>query len=99
MDAVVVHQVLHFAEDPAAAVAEGARVLAPGGRLVVVDFAPHEVETLRSDHAHRRLGFADAEVTGWCEVAGLEVAEIQHLPGDPLTVTLWAAGWPREVRD
>jgi ubiquinone/menaquinone biosynthesis C-methylase UbiE len=99
MDAVVVHQVLHFAEDPGAAVAEGARVLAPGGRLVVVDFAPHEVERLRSDHAHRRLGFADAEVTGWCKVAGLEVAEIQHLPGDPLTVTLWAAGWPREVKD
>ena len=98
MDAVVFHQVLHFAEDPAGAVAEGARVLAPGGRLVVVDFAPHEVETLRGDHAHRRLGFADVEVTGWCEAAGLGIAAIQHLPGDPLTVTLWAAEWPRKTQ-
>ena len=96
MDAVVFHQVLHFAEDPAAAVAEGARVLAPGGRLVVVDFAPHEIETLRTEHAHRRLGFADEEVTGWCEAAGLGVADVLHLPGNPLTVTLWAAAWPRE---
>lgn len=99
MDAVLFHQVLHFAEDPAAAVAEGARVLGPAGRLVVVDFAPHEVETLRTDHAHRRLGFADDEVTAWCQAAGLGVAEILHLPGDPLTVTLWAAGWPAAIKD
>ena len=61
---VVIHQVLHYADDPAAAIAEAARVLRPGGRLVVVDFAPHELEFLRDEHAHRRLGFADAEVRG-----------------------------------
>lgn len=90
-DAAVIHQVLHFAEDPAGVVAEAARVLRPGGRLLMVDFAPHELESLRSDHAHRRLGFADAEVAQWCRQAGLTMAAPVHLPGDPLTVSLWTA--------
>lgn len=90
-DLVVIHQVLHFADNPAAAVAEAGRVLRPGGLLALVDFAPHELEILRSDHNHRRLGFADAEVSGWCDGAGLDVSDIRRLPGDPLTVTLWLA--------
>ena len=90
-DAVVIHQVLHFAEHPAQVVAEAARVLRPGGRLVIADFAPHEVEFLRAEHAHRRLGFADAEMIGWCRAAGLEPGAVRHLPGDPLTVSLWPA--------
>jgi ubiquinone/menaquinone biosynthesis C-methylase UbiE len=90
-DAVVIHQVLHYADRPAAAIAEAARVLRPKGVLVIVDFAPHLLEFLRSDHAHHRLGFADAEVGEWCRVAGLDPASPQHLPGDPLTVAIWAA--------
>jgi len=90
-DAVVIHQVLHYAERPAQVVAEAARVLRPSGRLVVVDFAPHQLEFLRSEHAHRRLGFADAELVGWCRAAGLEPGPVRHLPGDPLTVSLWPA--------
>ncbi len=89
MDAIAYHQVLHFADDPAAAIAEGARVLRPGGLLVVVDFAPHEVESLRQEHAHRRLGFADPEVAGWYSAAGLRAGDIVRLPGSPLTVTVW----------
>ena len=88
-DAVTIHQVLHFADEPGRAIAEATRVLAPGGCLLVVDFAPHELETLRDEHEHRRLGFDDAEVAAWFRAAGLEAAAIRHLPGDPLTVTVW----------
>ncbi|GIX16445.1 MAG: ArsR family transcriptional regulator [Rhodothalassiaceae bacterium] len=88
-DLVVFHQVLHFADDPAAALREAARVARPGGRIVVVDFAPHDKEFLREEHQHRRLGFADAEVDGWGRQCGLRPAAIEHLEGGELTVTLW----------
>jgi ubiquinone/menaquinone biosynthesis C-methylase UbiE len=90
-DAVVVHQVLHYADRPAAAITEAARVLRPGGILVLVDFAPHMLEFLRAEHAHRRLGFFDAEVAEWCRAAGLEPAPPRHLPGNPLTIAIWTA--------
>src|SRR6266852_3558399 len=90
-DAVVIHQVLHYADRPAAAIAEAARVLRPNGILVVVDFAPHALEFLRDDHAHRRLGFADADVDDWCRAAGLDPESARRLPGDPLTVVIWTA--------
>jgi len=90
-DAVVIHQVLHYADRPADAIAEAARVLRPNGILVVVDFAPHALEFLREEHAHRRLGFADAEVAEWCRTAGLDPAPPRHLPSDPLTVVIWTA--------
>ena len=93
-DAITVHQVLHFADDPAAAIAEAARVMRPGGRLVIVDLAPHDVEMLRREHAHRRLGFADGEVSGWLADAGLEPGPVDRLPGNKLTITLWAATRP-----
>src|SRR5258707_1519214 len=93
-DAVVIHQVLHYADRPAAAIAEAARVLRPNGILVVVDFAPHALEFLRDDHAHRRLGFADGEVTEWYNAAGLEPTPPLRLPGDPLTVVTSTARRP-----
>lgn len=88
-DAATLHNVLHFADDPGAVLAEAARVLAPGGQLTVVDFAPHQLEFLRRDHAHRRLGFADAEIGKWFTAAGLQLATPVRLEGDPLTVVLW----------
>ena len=88
-DTVVIHQVLHYAHSPAAAIAEAARVLAPGGTLLVVDFAAHEREELRERDAHIRLGFDDEVMAGWFASAGLDVDEIRHLEGGELTVTLW----------
>ncbi len=97
-DLVTIHQVLHFADDPSGAISEAARVLRPEGRLVVVDFAPHSLETLRTEHNHRRLGFAEEEVAAWCRQAGLQVETILGLPGEPLTVTLWRAMRPAAER-
>jgi ArsR family transcriptional regulator len=88
-DNIIIHQVLHYAHSPASAIAEAARVLAPGGTLLVVDFAAHEREELRATDAHIRLGFEDEAMTGWFAAAGLTVDQVQHLRGGELTVTLW----------
>jgi ArsR family transcriptional regulator len=96
-DAVVIHQVLHFADRPAEAIAEAARVLRPNGILVLVDFAPHALEFLRDEHAHRRLGFADGEVAEWFGAVGLDMVAPRRLPGDPLTVVIWTAQSPAPV--
>jgi len=99
-DAVVIHQVLHFLEDGARAIEEAARVLRPGGRLLVVDFAPHDLEFLRDEHAHRRLGFSPESVTQWMKAAGLTVLLQQSLPPEPasegkIAVSLWLGRDPR----
>ncbi len=90
-DVVILHQVLHFAHAPAHAIAEAARLLSPGGRLLIVDFAPHEREELRESDAHARLGFADSAMNAWLEGAGLASERSQHLAGGELTVSLWLA--------
>jgi ubiquinone/menaquinone biosynthesis C-methylase UbiE len=88
-DSIIIHQVLHYAHSPAAAIAEAARVLAPGGTLLVVDFAAHGREELRECDAHIRLGFEDEVMAGWFAAARLKIDQVEHLEGGELTVTLW----------
>lgn len=104
-DLVVVHQVLHYLDDPARALGQAARLLAPGGRLLVVDFAPHGLEELRDTQGHRRLGFAREQLAGWLADAGLDLTTTRDLApprgqsGQQLTVSLWLATDPRVVTD
>jgi ubiquinone/menaquinone biosynthesis C-methylase UbiE/DNA-binding transcriptional ArsR family regulator len=99
-DFVTVHQVLHYLDDPRRALTEASRILKPGGRLLIVDFAPHEFEHLRDQHAHRRLGIASDIMTSWLKRADLMVIEEKTLPpprsNGPagLTVSLWLARRP-----
>jgi ubiquinone/menaquinone biosynthesis C-methylase UbiE len=103
-DLVVIHQVLHFLDDPGRALGEAARALAPGGCLAVVDFDAHDQEFLRDEFAHRRLGFAAQEVEGYLAEAGLANVRCERVPPAPgeagkLTVALWIAEDPRIISD
>ncbi len=95
-DLVIVHQVLHFLDDPARAVAEAAKAVTGSGRLLIIDLAPHEIESLRAEHAHRRLGFSHEQVSQWIEAAGLTITGVCDLKPKAraphaLSVTLWSA--------
>ena len=99
-NAVIMHQVLHFLAEPAQSIREAARLLGPGGKLAIIDFAPHDVEFLRDTFAHERLGFPKALVAEWLTAAGLDVRTAHDLVpradagAGKLTVTLWLAERP-----
>ncbi len=90
-DAITLHQVLHFADDPQQVITEAASVLRKDGQILVIDFAPHDNETLRNEHSHRRLGFADEQVLYYLSETGLRGNVINRLTGGELTVTIWHA--------
>jgi len=96
-DVVLSHMVLHFLPDPEQVIHEAARVLRPRGRLILVDFAPHDATLLGPGHAHRWPGFSDERVNGWLEGAGLVVGRPVSLPGGPLTVKLWRGEQPESA--
>lgn len=89
VDTAILHQVLHYLPAPEAAIGELARTLAPHGRLLIVDFAPHNREELRDRDAHARLGFSDAQIGDWLARAGLTLDHAQSLEGGELTVKIW----------
>src|SRR5882672_4735546 len=97
-DAVIFHQVLHYLDDPQGPLREAIRVAKPGARILIADFAPHEIEFLREEHAHRRLGFSDREVQSWFKAAGLKPLALESLApsssAEGLTVQLWLAESP-----
>ena len=97
-DTVILHQVLHFIPAPEAAIAEAARLLAPGGRVLIADFAPHEREELRAQDAHARLGFSDAQIAAWITASGLALTTTETLDGGELSVKLWLGTRPARIK-
>lgn len=103
-DLVIIHQVLHYVDAPNRVIAEAARILEPGGRLLVVDFAPHELEFLRAEHGHHRLGIASDAMAAWMRAAGLKQSEPRQFEPPPgngqgLTVNIWTADKPAAAQE
>ncbi len=107
-DLVVIHQVLHYVENPDRVIAEAARILRPEGRLIVVDFAPHDLEFLRIDHAHRHLGLCPNVLEDWTDAAGLAVMNRRQFdppgnatdePKDGLSVQILTAEKPALAKE
>ena len=99
-DLISIHQVLHYLDDPQRALLEARRILKAGGKMIIVDFAPHELEELRTEHAHRRLGISAEQMAGFLTRSGLTLKEHRVLEppwlktGTGLTVSLWLAELP-----
>lgn len=95
-DVITIHQVLHYFDDPGRMLAQARRLLRPGGEILIVDFAPHDLEFLRTEHAHRRLGLSREQMKAWADAAGLDVRAVQEFPSNTsdrgLTVCLWHLG-------
>jgi ArsR family transcriptional regulator len=80
VDAAFAHMVLHYVPQPGEAIREMARVVRPGGRVVLVDFVRHEAEWMRDELGVLWLGFASDEIESWFSAAGLHHPRLEHLP-------------------
>lgn len=90
-DLAIISLVLHYSDKPQSVINEAARVLESGGRLFLIDFAPHSEEKLRTEQQHHRLGFSDSEIERIIPIAGLSLLDTQRLEGESLTVVIWLA--------
>ncbi|NRA86783.1 MAG: metalloregulator ArsR/SmtB family transcription factor [Rhizobiales bacterium] len=99
-DTVIIHQVLHYLDESLSVLKEAARVMKSKAKLLIIDFSPHDNESLRTTHSHRRLGFSDAQMQEWGEQSGMKLIETRDFPpndndrmlnetDDKLTVSLW----------
>lgn len=88
-DTILLHQVLHYAQNPQGVLDEAGRVAAPGARIAIVDFASHALEELRERDAHARLGFADDQIASMFDSAGFDLTQTRSLSGGALTVKIW----------
>lgn len=88
-DTVTLHQVLHYAQSPDRVLDEAARVTRAGGRIAIVDLAPHGREELRTAHAHARLGFGDDTMLQMLTDAGYRSEAPRALDGGDLTIKVW----------
>jgi ArsR family transcriptional regulator len=82
LDLAVLALVLPYLPEPGRAIAEAARALQPGGRLLVMDLQPHDRAEYGETMGHLWLGFGPAQVLAWCSAAGLRAARVIPLPGD-----------------
>lgn len=89
VDVATLHLVLHYSDSPQRVINEIARTLIVGGRIVVVDFAPHTETALRDVHRHRWLGFTTETIVDAMTAAGLAPGPVESLAGNPLTVNIW----------
>ncbi len=96
-DLVVLYQVLHFLIEPEKALQESSRLLKPGGQCLIVDFSPHNLDFLREEFAHERLGFSQEQMGRWLKNAGLKPQKVMQLEADAgeseqkLNLSLWLA--------
>ncbi|WP_375658991.1 ArsR/SmtB family transcription factor [Bartonella sp. MR30HLJHH] len=104
-DLVIFHWVLHFLENPEMFLHEISSVLRPHGRLLIVDFGYHEIESSYSDQAHMRFGFSALQIEQWLKNTGLVLEQtvcltpIQNENSEKGKVTLWLARDPRLLVD
>ncbi|WDR05318.1 metalloregulator ArsR/SmtB family transcription factor [Devosia rhodophyticola] len=99
-DVLVLHQVLHYFDDPGRILAQSTPLLKDDGQMLIVDFAPHEHEFLRVEQAHRRLGLSTEQLDDWAKAVGFSVDLVREFPSESgeqgLTVCLWRLTRPAQ---